>query len=125
MTTILDKKIPSVVENILSEYGKDAVFTVETTNYDATTGEVTVLTTVDYTRKISPPGQAVKFLFAEMFKNSVKVTSFLSMVGNYNLGFTPTLGMKVTFDSVVYKITQVQPVYSGELIAAYQLILDR
>ena len=34
--------------------------------------------------------------------------------------FTPTLGMQVTIDSVVYDTTSIRPIYSGDDIAAYE-----
>lgn len=116
MTELDDELIPEVL-SIIDEFGKLVTFEELTTNtHDPTTGRVTEVA-VPHNRKITPPEQ-VKL---ELVDNDlIRVGDLTFLVAASGLPFTLKREMEVTIDSVAWVITRITPIYTGELIAAYE-----
>lgn len=120
MTDLDDRLIP-IVADIIADVGKSVIFTKFTlSEYDPTTGEATEGGPVSYTELVSPPSR-VKYEFIN--GDTVQENDVEIILPSEDLEFTPVIDMAVTIDSDDYKIAKVGPIYSGELVAAYKLLL--
>lgn len=71
-------------------------------------------------RKSSPPmAYAKKYIDGQ----SVHEGDMMTMVAASGLTFDPATGMQVLFDGTKWNIVRVSPIYSGDLIAVYELQL--
>ena len=120
MTALDDKLVPKAL-TMITNFGKNATFKVIAgADYDPLTGEVSQDGTSNIVRKIIPPmTYERKFIDGEIVQDGDLMTGIAAS----GLTFTPTDGMTVSFDNTSWKIVNVQPVYSGELIALYELQL--
>ena len=130
MATELDTDLVPLVTELLPEFGKDATFEVVTKAYDETTGRATPTGATSVVRKVTPPGPVSRRFGGDDSRvqsgGDVAVQSELECyLGAGGLTFTPSPGQKVTLDSDAYIITTVEPVYTGELVAIYRLVMRR
>lgn len=119
--TVLDTKLLPVVFNIIEKYGKTVSFGVQTGGvYDEGTRTYSGGTTTPTSKKVSPPDR-----FADELINgdTIQAKDLYVILPAQGLTFTPQVGWTVTVDSVVYMTIRVDPIYSGELVAAYQIQL--
>jgi len=123
MVTELDTElIPEILE-ILEEFGKDAVFQVPATKtYDPTTGDVTEGSVTSHTKKITPPAPYKQGYVKDDLIQVGDVQVYLAASG---LTFTPTNGYAVVFDSMTWRIEYANPIYTGELVALWELLLRK
>ena len=123
MTTILDKRLIPRVKVIVDKYGKTVTFrTYPAETYDAASGSTTEGVKTDYSRKVTPPqNYESKYIDGEIIQEG----DCQIFVPTKDLGFTPAKGMKVIFDSEVWKIIGLKPIYTGDDIALYELQLRR
>ncbi len=120
MTELDDRLIPTVAE-IVAKVGKSVTFTKFTlSEYDPTTGEATEGGPVSYTELVSPPSR-VKYEFIN--GDTVQENDVEIILPSEDLEFTPVIDMAVTIDSDKYKIVRFNPIFSGDRIAAYKLLL--
>lgn len=123
MTGALDTKMRAVAENLISRFGKAATWVhVSSVTPNPATGTAS-RTTTSYSVTISPPQAfdpssmrtATQFDAGDV-STSGEVGVTLAASG---LAFTPAVGDLVTIDSKTWQVVGVQPIYSGELVAAY------
>lgn len=122
MTVLDDKMIPKIFA-IIERYGKSVTFTVEAVqSYNPATGETTAATPVTHTRKVTPPtAYEQRFVDGE----TIRAGDMKVFVAAQGLAFVPALDQRVTIDSVAWRIMAVGPIYTGELVALYELQLRK
>lgn len=121
MPTTLDIRMIPRVLAIIAKYGKSATFSASTGTYNPASGNV-ANTATTYSKKIIPPyAYENKYVDGDIIKQG----DMRSGVAASGLEFTPTPGMSVEIDSATWKIIAVSPVYTGELIAMYELQLRK
>jgi len=122
MTTLDTVLLPKIVD-LIALYGKDATFTVHgISSYDPDTGSVIESGTTNYTVKVTPPEN---YIASMIDGDTIMANDTHISVAASGLSFTPVTGMKVTFDSLVWKIVSVQTEYTGESIGLYTMQLRR
>ena len=124
MTTVLDDKLPAKALEIINKYGKLVTITVTANTVSVTLGKVTKSSETTYSRKVSPPAP---YSSRQIDGTMIQAHDLQCYVAASGLGFTPSLSdeMTVTFDSVVWSVKGFNPLYSGELVAAYKFQLRR
>lgn len=119
--TILDTKLIAEVYNIAQTYGKTVVFQeVGSSVYDPTTGKTTDSSITNHSVKVTPPSPYSHRL---VDGDLIQVRDVQIILPSKNLTFTPTQGMQVTIDSEAFDILEINPLYSGDSICAYDLQL--
>ena len=86
----------------------------------ASTGKVTEGSVVSHTVKTTPPspyGRALRD------GDVVQERDVSVLLPTKNLGFTPDLGMGVTFDGEQFDVVGLNPLYSGDSVCAYEVQL--
>lgn len=122
MVTTIDTKLRDKADSVLATYGKDLTFAVRTKTYDPTTGATTYGAATNTVVKGSPPGPYERrFVDGDV----VRLSDARTIVAAKNLTFTPTIGIKVSFDSTDWQVVSARPMYSGEQVAAWELQLRR
>ena len=117
----LDTELRLVAQTLISDLGKLVDFSVPATKtYDPTTGIVTEGAITVHSVKVSPPERYEERFVDEDLIRARDLRISLAALG---LAFTPDLAMLVTIDSIAFDIIHITPVYSGELIALYELQL--
>lgn len=104
---------PLEVAEILEDSDIATTATIETfasRTYDPTTGIVTETTGTDNTVYIVPPYRVEKYQDGSTVAEGDLVTWFHA----YNLGFTPSVGQKLTLDSQVWFISELNSYEGGE-----------
>lgn len=120
MTTRLDTKIKSKVIEVIDTYGKSVTYRRYSSSHDVDTGNV-VQTTTDTAVKVSPPqGVTVD----QMNRLGVKHGSQYVVIANEGV-VTPTTDDALVIDSIVWRISTLEPYYSGDNIAAWALFMER
>ena len=117
--TELDLEIPGLAEEIINEFGKVVSFgAVALPGYNVSTGEVVsaVPGALPTLKAIVEPdkGQALRMGLVEGvdFKLTIAAQSLPNGVSTED---------RFTFDGTTYKVINVKPTYSGELIALYEI----
>lgn len=123
MATELDLELGPVVVELINEFGKDITFTIGGDNdYDPKTGITDQDGQTTVVVKGSPPAPVRRFFGADAVAREGDSKTFIASSG---LTFTPKPGLVVEIDSEKWQVVEVTPIYTGELIAAYGLILRR
>lgn len=137
--TALDDRIRPRVVALISKYGLNATFEVLASAVpDATTGTVTetAATGSPFTAKISPP-EPVTWQFLEHESSHagrgagaggdvVRTGDVSCLVAAKDLAFTPLsatgsmLARTMTIDGIAYTIVKIEPIWSGEEVAAWR-----
>lgn len=121
MPTVLDTRIRPKVASIISDLGKPVVFRIPAAaSYDPTTGESVEVSPVEYTVKATPPNPVV--IDSRDGSTVLRQTKGIILAAQ-GLAFTPAVGQSVLIDGVEAAVVSVSPIYSGELIAAFQVEL--
>lgn len=138
MTELDDELVPEAYD-LIDELGKEVTFrTYPSRTQDSGTSEVTLGTPVDYAVKVSPPTRAVRYVAqdGQSIRYGVssggrsaqmEVARILLPTGSGTsnaLAFTPELNQLVTYDGKTGYIVALDAIYSGDLIAAYQVDLS-
>ena len=121
--TELDDCIRPVALSLLQEFGKPVTFTVTSGGtYDRSTGGVTGSSTEDFTWEISPPQP-----FNERLVDGdlVQRGDLQTFIADKDIPFTVDTGIKIDIDGEKWEIVSFMKLYSGVLIAAYELQLRR
>ncbi len=124
--TTLDLKFLPKVFALVQKYGKTVTFIVNTiVDSDPVLGDVTTSSNKRYQLKVSPP---------ESYEVTVE-TSDSNLVGAFScilpaqgLLFKPVIGMTLLLEnnnSETWYIVKVGRLYSGEAIAAYEIVFNR
>jgi len=114
--TALDLKIQPQVKKILDDYGKEITFYQKSSTYNPSTGEGTV-TETSKVEKCIPPYQVEK----KFITGDIKSTDL--MTGLVPQNWKPKLTDRAVIDGRDYSIMAVQPIYTGELIGLFLLVL--
>ena len=126
MTSLDDRIIPRVYD-IVQKYGKTLTFynnSGDDVTYDAETGESTEPAEATETAKCTPP-EAVKVWKDGSLMVTGQVRSYLP-TKNLDATFFASnfdLGTRVDWDSASWIIEALNPIYSGDSIAVYEMIL--
>lgn len=120
MTTLDDRILPLAL-NLIAKFGKAATVYDAYTDVDVATGRTSTVPD-SWSVTIAPPSPVnSKYVNGDI----VIETDMQTMIAASGLAFTPSVGMRVVFDSTDYKVVAAQPLYSGESIAAWRLIARR
>lgn len=121
MATVLDTKIVSKIKAVLDKYGTDARFQGNATyTYNHATGENEAAgAAIDTTVKAAPPYEYSSFEVDD--KNILRQDLKTIIRGD----FAPEQGQTCTIAGTMFKIIHVEPVYSGDDVAAYMLQLRK
>lgn len=114
--TVLDTTIAAKVVSVLAKYGKSIDFYVTTgATYSPATGSVTGGSTAVNTVKGAPP-----YPYARQFINGDTILEgdARTLIAKPST-WAPKPEMKVVFDSTTWRVVSVEPIYSGDAIAAY------
>ncbi len=121
MTTPLDAILVGEALGLIATYGTYMEFTVPAPTYDRTTGSVSG-SGASVVRKASPP-LAYSLRYAD--SDVVRRGDARIYVAASGLTFTPDLNTKVVHDSVTWRVVDVNRLYSGDDLAAYELQVRR
>ncbi len=117
-TTLDDKLVPKTLA-IINKFGRDMDFTLPlASSYDPATGTGTESIVTTYIVKASPP---IDFEQRYIDGDSVRRGDVRIILAAKGLPFIPVPDMKIKFDNIDFSTIAVLPIYSGELIAAYDL----
>jgi hypothetical protein len=120
MTQLDDELLPAV-KLLIEELGKVLTFHVEQTSFDVQSGTTVVNSLQLVQVRCSPPSRMEEALAGNPTRIAEGLESYLPA---QSLAFVPRVGMDVSFDGRIRKITSMSPVYSGEQIAVYLLGLE-
>lgn len=122
MPTALDVSLFAAATAIIEKYGKALVFKVPGEIVtDQINGIQEQVGVVAHSVKCSPPDE-----FTEEYPPLVQARpGDLMTIIPRQTEFTPDLGMVVEFDSMIWRVVGLRPLYSGELIAATELHLRK
>lgn len=123
--TSVDDKLGVTAYRLISKYGSDAVFYVDLISdddYDPETGHTTPDTPTLETVKAAPP----ELYSEDMIDGTAIMTGDVyTMIATQGLTFTPIISMKLDLLGSKWKIVEVEPLYTGEEIAAWVLQLRK
>jgi len=120
MATSLDKRISPIVLKTINKYGTDATFHVRVVNnVDFIESEVTG-SNVSYTFKVTPPDQFEK---SKIDGKRIRQTDLRILAPGSKITFDINKIDKVTVHGKDYEVTNVEPIASGDDIAAYEFQL--
>lgn len=119
MTDLDQDLVPAVLE-LITDFGKSMSFEVYSSqSYSEIASTVTRSTSTYVTLGLPPEKYDISYVDGDV----VRFSDLKTMVAASGLQFTPTPGMKVTFDSKSFTAVGVSPIYSGELVAAWEIQL--
>ena len=122
MTGALDSTFRPLAVDLARQFGKTVTLVrVTGSTFDPSTGQTTE--TTDETTFAAVPPQA--FSFDRIDGSLVQSSDTLLGLPALSVPAAPTLEDKVKLDGHTWSIVQVQPTYSGELVALYQVQLRR
>lgn len=117
MPGALDTIFGPLAKNLIAKFGKTATLRVNTSTFNVATGKNTV-TPTDYSVVVTPPQPIEK-----RFINGTTVLEgdAVCMIARAAISVVPVAGNFILLDGVPWQIITQRPVYSGELVAAYEL----
>ena len=116
----LDATFRDLAKNLIADKGKVVTVVRETRTFVPATGKNTTVVT-NYSAKISPP--------APFNQNRINDTTIIQgdmscLLAAKGFAITPTARTdKMLFDGTTWQIVAVNPIYSGEQVAAWELQL--
>jgi hypothetical protein len=116
MTELDDDLVPETLA-LIDEFGLDAIFTVDAGVFNDATSTWTPAPTISI-RKVTPP------TLERRQAAGVLVETTISYVAAKDLPFTPAVSMLVSIDGREFRLSNVQAIYSGSLVAIWKLGLD-
>lgn len=118
--TRLDDKLRLTAKSQISKFGKSVTYTSVTRTRNDTTGETEETSTVHSEILATPPASyAISLQDGSGIQQGDVRMSFAAL----DLPFTPTTKDRVTFDTLVWRVIRITPIYSGELQALWTLQL--
>lgn len=120
--TELDGELPETVKEIIDEFGVDVVYTIiGESDYDTETGENAPGETVVGGVKVTPPEAYSPIVVSNsnglIERKDLKFVTSPLYFGNV----TPTNGDTFLFNQTLVTVIDVNPVYSGELVCAFEI----
>ncbi len=122
MTELDDALVPAVLD-IIDELGADMTFRITSGGaYNPATGDRTGESTVEYTRKASPPSPySSRYIDGDLIReDDAKI-----MVAASGLAFTPIKNMEVEISGEKWKTVSVKRLWSGEQVCGWEMQLRR
>lgn len=130
MATALDALFGTIAKTLTSQFGLDASLYGSTgTSFDTSTGKQTQTWAAARVVKISPPspykiqpGQT-----AQVQTPGAIGSLFVTVVAAQDTGlsgYAPKNGDRLTIGSRTHRVVSVEPILSGENVAAYQLVVE-
>lgn len=125
MTGALDTRMRALALRLIAKYGKPATWTsISAVTPNPATGTVT-RTSTNYTVTITPPSSfdPASLRTSSQFSTGSVATdgeAYVTLAAS-GLAFVPAPNDILTFDTKAWVVFGVQPIYSGELIAAYSV----
>lgn len=121
--TDMDEEMAEAVEEILTELGKILEYKVSSTDdYDASAGTIATGIVSSHFEKSIPPYQVA---LGQVDGTTIQIGDLVTGIAGQGLTFIPEKNMTVVIDGQVWKIAELGPIYSGEQIALYLLILRK
>lgn len=118
----LDATAGALALKLINKFGKTVVLTTNAPGvYDPATSQATVATSAVTIKaavsdlKQAGSGQA-------LFEGLAETTNKKILIAAKAVSAKPTTQDSVTIDGVVYTVANVKSLYSGELVAAYELV---
>ena len=95
-------------------------------SYDPITDTQTVSSTTDHPIKalISNPTENVSVMNNSEVKGLIATTSLVLMIASSDITFNIELQDTILIESIGYKVSVINPTYSGEMIAYYELVVN-
>lgn len=122
--TELDDVLVPAVQELLDDLGRDVTFKVAdvSSTYDPTTGTGSKSTN-NYTVKATPP---YPYSFGMISNDIVQAGDMRTLIAAEDLAFVPESGDVMTWDTGdVWGVVHATPIYSGELICAWEIQLRK
>ena len=121
--TRLDVRLIPKIAKLLDTYGKDVIFEeIALKKYDPENGTVTEAGHVQHPWKITPPeGYEARMIDGETIRTGDERT----YIAAQDIPFSPVPGMKVSYDSLTWRVVSVQPIRTGEETGAYEIQLRK
>ncbi len=123
--TELDLEIPGLAAEVINDFGKEITYqrtTADSSNYDPNTGTVPLVDEPLVIKGIIEPYHGQRMIAGLVEASDLKVTIAADGLPD---GFIPTPEDIANFDDADYKVKNVMPTYSGELVAIYELQVGR
>lgn len=89
-------------------------------SYDPITDTQTVSSTTDYPIKALIQKPDIRLID----NNLIKSTSLVLMIASSDITFNIELQDSILIESIAYKVSVINPTYSGEMIAYYELVVN-
>lgn len=121
--TDLDVKMRPKALAVIASKGKQLKYYVPASvTYDETTGEGAEAGVTEYVLRSSPPrGAKERYVGGEVVEEGDHVT----LLPDSGLAFEPDDGLRVEVDAQEWRVVAVEPVRSGQQVAAWKLLLRR
>lgn len=118
--TVFDTKMRALAVKLINKFGLDITWTSEVIVFNPLTQEG-VRTPIAVTIKASPPLSFSEFMVDGNVVQKDDFKMFIAATTSEDLSFTPEIGGEVEFDSKKFEVLDVNPLYSGEKVAAYEV----
>jgi hypothetical protein len=118
----LDAELRQVALDLIEEFGKTVQFRTVLSTYDPATGLTTESDETFYDIKASPP--APKRFFLQEGDVLVHGGTYIFIAAK-GLQITPYLGQVVKIGTEAFRITSVEPIFSGEQICLFGLRIEQ
>lgn len=115
----LDSVMVPLANALIGDFGKTVSYKQRASSYDAASGKTTFTETVT-SAIIAPP---------EPYKQSrvdgsvVQMGDVMTAIAGSAISFVPEISDRVLLNDVDWQVVGVNPVFSGELVAMYELQL--
>lgn len=123
--TELDLEIPGLAAEVINDFGKSIVYQRTPTDgsgYDPATGTIALVGEPVNIKGIVEPYRGQRLMAGLVEASDLKITIAADGLPD---GFLPTPEDIASFDGEDYKVKNVMPTYSGELVAIYELQVGR
>ena len=117
----LDGVMVPLAKNLIADFGGPVVYARVTETFDADTGKTTQSETTS-SPSITPPEP---YKTGRIDNDVVQMGDMKTLIADSGLGFVPAIGDNLQYSGVEWQIVGVNPVYSGQLPAMYELQLRR
>lgn len=89
-------------------------------SYDPITDTQTISSTTDYPIKALIQKPDIRLID----NNLIKSTSLVLMIASSDITFNIELQDSILIETIAYKVSVINPTYSGEMIAYYELVVN-
>jgi hypothetical protein len=117
----LDGVMVPLAKNLIADFGGPVPYTQVTETFDISTGKTTK-TEVVSSQSVTPPEP---YKTGRIDGDVIRMGDMKTLIADSGLGFVPSMGDNLLYSGVEWQIVAVDPVYSGQLTAMYELQLRR